>query len=84
MEWMTYLVHLLSPSYWVRTRSGHPALATAEKSAAGNLRQLMKEKVGLYDVKLQDMYGMVARLEAPFGARRFLLLIERRSSLTLN
>jgi hypothetical protein len=49
---MTYLLHLLNLSYWVRTRSEHPVLATAGKSAAGNLRQLMREQLGLYDVKL--------------------------------
>ena len=42
---------------------------TTEKHLTGNLRQLMREQVGCYDVKLQDGYGMVARIKAPFGVR---------------
>jgi hypothetical protein len=76
---MTYLVHLLSPSYWVRSEL--PALATAKKHPAGNLRQLMREQVGRYDIKLQDIYGMVARIKAPFSVRRFLLLLSDATAL---
>jgi hypothetical protein len=82
---MTYLVHLPSLSYSVR--SGELlARVMAEKHTAvtaGNLRQLMREQVGTYDVKLQDTYGMVARIKAPFGVRHFLIAVERRDSLTL-
>ena len=51
------------------------AFDAAEKHSAGNLRQMMREQVGCYDVKLQNSYGMVARINAPFGVRRFLLLL---------
>jgi hypothetical protein len=64
---MTYLVRLPSLSCWVRSELA--ALATADKHAAGNLRQIMREQVGYYDVKLQDTYGMVARIKAPLGVR---------------
>ena len=57
------------------------ALATAEKHPAGNLRQLMREQVGHYDVNLQDNYGMIARIKAPFGVRRFLLLLSGATAL---
>lgn len=33
----------------------------------GNLRELMREQVGNYDVKWQERYGMVARIKAPLG-----------------
>lgn len=50
-------------------------LAIAEKHSIGNLRQMMREQVGCYDLKLQGIYGMVARIKAPFGVRRFLSLL---------
>ena len=56
----------------------------AEKQSAGNLRQLMREQVGRYDVKLQYVYGMVARIKAPFGVRRFLLLLSDATILLRN
>ena len=43
----------------------------------------MREQVGSYDVKLQESYGMVARIKAPFGVRCFLIAVERRNRLTL-
>jgi hypothetical protein len=46
----------------------------AEKHPTGNFRQLMREQVGRFDVKLQNVYGMVARVKAPFGVRHFFLL----------
>lgn len=72
---MTCLVHLLRLSYWVTNYSRLLAFATAEKHSVGNLRQMMREQVGCYDTKLQDVYGMVTRIKAPFGVRRFLLLL---------
>lgn len=33
----------------------------------------MREQVGSYDVKWQDIYGMVVRIDAPFGVRHFLV-----------
>jgi hypothetical protein len=51
------------------------ALATAEKHVTGNLRQVMREQVGLYDIKFQDIYGMVARIKGTFSVRHFLLLL---------
>lgn len=33
----------------------------------------MREQVGSYDVKLQEVYGMVARIKGPFGVRCFSL-----------
>lgn len=81
---MTYLVHLPSLSYWVRTRSVFSALAMAEKHPTGNFRQLMREQVGSFDVKLQNVYGMVARVKAPFGVRGFFSAVAgRRDTLTL-
>ncbi|KAF8483511.1 cytochrome P450 [Russula ochroleuca] len=41
-----------------------------ESFLLGNLRQLMREQVGTYDIKLQDIYGMVVRIKAPFGEDR--------------
>ncbi|KAH9975382.1 cytochrome P450 [Lactifluus volemus] len=41
-----------------------------ESFLLGNLRQLMREQVGVFDVKWQDTYGMVARIKAPFGKDR--------------
>ena len=76
---MTYLAHLPSLSYWVRSEL--PTLAMAEKHTTGNLRQLMREQVGTYDVKLQDIYGMVARIKAPFGVRHFLLPLSDATAL---
>lgn len=43
----------------------------------------MREQVGSYDVKLQEVYGMVARIKAPFGVRYSLIAVERRNALTL-
>ena len=40
---------------------------------AGNLRQLMREQVGSYDVKWQKVHGMVARIKAPLGARHLFI-----------
>lgn len=77
----TYPVHLLSLSYLVRARSEFPVLAKAEKHPAGNFRQLMREQVGRFDVKLQDVYGMVARVKAPFGVRNFFLLFDDATTL---
>jgi hypothetical protein len=48
-----------------------PAPTAVENRIAGNLRQLMREQVGSYDVNWQEIYGMVARIKAPFGVRRF-------------
>lgn len=40
----------------------------------------MREQVGRFDVKLQDVYGMVARVKAPFGVRHsFLCAVGRRA-----
>jgi len=55
----------------------------AEKHPAGNFRQLMREQVGLFDEKLQNVYGMVARLKAPFGVRHFFSAVARHYNLTL-
>ena len=55
----------------------------AEKQPAGNFRQLMREQVGRFDVKLQNVYGMVARLKAPFGVRHFFSAVGRHDNLTL-
>ncbi|KAI9465874.1 cytochrome P450 [Lactarius psammicola] len=41
-----------------------------ESFLLGNLRQLMREQVGIYDVKWQEKYGMVARIKAPLGNDR--------------
>ncbi|KAI0281778.1 cytochrome P450 [Russula aff. rugulosa BPL654] len=41
-----------------------------ESFLLGNFRQLMREQVGRFDVKLQNVYGMVARVKAPFGDDR--------------
>lgn len=41
-----------------------------ESFLLGNLRQLMREQVGKYDVKWQERYGMVATIAAPFGSDR--------------
>jgi hypothetical protein len=38
----------------------------------------MREHVGRFDVKLQNIYGMVARVKAPFGVRHFSLLLGTR------
>jgi hypothetical protein len=53
----------------------------AEKPTAGNLRQLMREQVGTYDIKLQDIYGMVVRIKAPFGVGGFLLPLSDATAL---
>ena len=77
---MTYLAHFPSLSYWVRPEL--PALAMAEKHTTGNLRQLMREQVGTYDVKLEDIYGMVARTnQCTFRHASFLIAVERCDSL---
>ena len=78
---MTYLAHFPSLSYWVRPEL--PTLAMAEKHTTGNLRQLMREQVGTYDVKLEDIYGMVARTnQCTVRHTSFLIAVERRDSLT--
>ncbi|KAH9965228.1 cytochrome P450 [Russula dissimulans] len=41
-----------------------------ESFLLGNLRQLMREQVGSYDVRLQENHGMVANIKAPFGDDR--------------
>jgi hypothetical protein len=33
----------------------------------------MREQVGSYDVKWQEVYGMVVRIKAPFGVRLLFL-----------
>ena len=43
----------------------------------------MREQVGRFDVKLQNVYGMVARVKAPFGVRRVLSAVGRHDNLTL-
>ncbi|KAI0001211.1 hypothetical protein BJV77DRAFT_266819 [Russula vinacea] len=54
-----------------------------ESFLLGNLRQLMREQVGTYDVKLEDIYGMVARTnQCTFRHTSFLIAVERRDSLT--
>jgi hypothetical protein len=53
----------------------------AEKHPTGNFRQLMREHVGRFDVKLQNVYGMVARVKAPFGVRHFFLLLGDATTL---
>lgn len=35
----------------------------------------MREQVGRFDVKLQNVYGMVARVKAPFGIAHFSVLL---------
>jgi hypothetical protein len=42
---------------------------------------MMREQVGCYDHKLQGIYGMVARIKAPFGVRRSLLLLSEATRL---
>lgn len=60
-------------SFLLGTNRSQPLTrATAENHSSGNLRQMMREQVGCYDLKLQGIYGMVARIKAPFGVRRFL------------
>jgi|SRR5712671_5421169 len=44
---------------------------------AGNLRQLMREQVGSYDTKWQELYGMVARIKGPFGVRHVVTFSSR-------
>jgi hypothetical protein len=48
-----------------------PLLTTTdwEVRFTGNLRELMREQVGKYDVKWQETFGMVARIKAPLGVR---------------
>ena len=46
-------------------------MLTGSENRAGNLRQLMREQVGSYDVKWQEIYGMVARIHAPLCVRHF-------------
>lgn len=41
----------------------------------------MREQVGHFDVKLQNVYGMVARVKAPFGVRHFFLLLDATTLL---
>jgi len=41
-----------------------------ESFLLGNLRQLMREQVGSYDLRLQENHGMVANIKAPFGDDR--------------
>jgi hypothetical protein len=41
----------------------------------------MREQVGRFDVKLQNVYGMVARVKAPFGVRHFFLLLGDATTL---
>src|SRR5712671_5048380 len=36
-----------------------------------------------FDLKLQNVYGMVATVKAPFGVRHFFLLFGRRDNLTM-
>jgi hypothetical protein len=32
---------------------------------------MMREQVGCYDIKIQDIYGMVVKIKGPFGVRHF-------------
>ncbi len=41
----------------------------------------MRSQVGHFDVKLQNVYGMVARIKAPFGVRLFFLLLGDATAL---
>jgi hypothetical protein len=47
---------------------------------AGNLRQLMREQVGSYDTKWQELYGMVARIKGPFCVRHVVSFSSRRAT----
>ncbi|KAI0066958.1 cytochrome P450 [Artomyces pyxidatus] len=67
-------VFIVCTTLWYRRRSripiAHVPGPTPESFWLGNLRQLMREQVGDYDLQWQNNFGMVVRFKAPLGGDR--------------